>query len=107
MLLQNEISAQLACSWNLPAGCDAVIEASFYGSEGGVSFRNVNGSFYDFVAQRFHGTHTETLVQPPDAWGGRALLRWIEMLSDESEFQQESRQFISSAKILDRIYGND
>src|SRR5207302_11136649 len=41
--------AEIACSWKLPAGQDAVIAASFYGTAGGAELRNVNGSFYDFV----------------------------------------------------------
>jgi predicted dehydrogenase len=52
----NNITAQLACSWNLNAGCEAVIQASFYGTKGGASLRNINGSFYDFTAERFSGT---------------------------------------------------
>src|SRR5690606_36159589 len=46
---------RIACSWHLPAGRDAVIEASLYGSKGGASMRNVEGSFYDFVAERYRG----------------------------------------------------
>jgi hypothetical protein len=37
-------------------GRDAVIEAHFHGSRGGAAMRNVNGSFYDFIAARFQGT---------------------------------------------------
>jgi predicted dehydrogenase len=47
---------QIACSWRLPAGRDAVIEASFYGTRGGASLRNAGGSFYDFTCERFAGT---------------------------------------------------
>src|SRR5699024_12800378 len=61
---------QLACSWNLPAGRDAVIEARFYGEHGGVAFRNVDGSFYHFTAERYDGTTTQVLSEPPDNWGG-------------------------------------
>src|SRR4051812_20712189 len=46
---------QLACSWRLPAGQDCVIEASFYGTRGGASLRNVGGSFYDLEALLFRG----------------------------------------------------
>jgi predicted dehydrogenase len=105
MELENEVSAQLSCSWNLQAGCEAVIEASFYGTQGGVSLKNINGSFYDFVASRYWGTKTEVLVQPPDNWGGRALVNWIEKLSASSDFNPEANHFISSAEVLDRIYG--
>jgi hypothetical protein len=52
-------TVQVACSWNLPAGREAQIEATFYGTAGGVRMRNVNGSFDDFMGERFHGTSTE------------------------------------------------
>lgn len=105
MELDNDVNASLACSWNLPAGCEAVIEASFYGTKGGVSLKNVNGSFYDFVAQRFQGTKTEILAEPPDKWGGRALVHWIKQLSVNPDFNSEAEDFIKSAEVLDRIYG--
>lgn len=103
--LQNDTNAQLACSWNLQAGCEAVIEASFYGTKGGVALKNINGSFYDFAAYRYWGTKTETLVQPPDAWGGRALVSWIQQLSHNDGFDPSAKQYLNSAVVLDRIYG--
>jgi predicted dehydrogenase len=103
--LENDITSQLSCSWNLKAGRDAIIEASFYGTNGGVSMQNINGSFYDFVGLRYWGTQTETLVSPPDAWGGRALIDWIEKLSVSPEYDNEAEQFLKSAEILDKIYG--
>src|SRR6202043_2139043 len=39
--------ARLACSWRLPAGRHAIIEASFYGTRGAAVLHNVNGSFYE------------------------------------------------------------
>lgn len=103
--LENDVTAQLSCSWNLKAGQEAIIEATFYGTNGGVSMKNVNGSFYDFEGLRFWGTQTESLVKPPDAWGGRALMNWIQQLSNQTGFNHEAKHFISSANILDRIYG--
>src|SRR5205085_4278362 len=41
--LANGTIVNLSCSWHLQAGCDAVIEASFYGTHGGATMRNVNG----------------------------------------------------------------
>jgi hypothetical protein len=105
MELDNDVSGQLSCSWNLQAGCEAVIEASFYGTSGGVALKNINGSFYDFVGLRYWGTKSETLVEPPDAWGGRALVNWIEKLSVNSDYNPDAENFIRSAEILDRIYG--
>jgi predicted dehydrogenase len=104
MELDNDVSAQLSCSWNLQAGCEAVIEASFYGTNGGVALKNINGSFYDFVGLRYWGTKTETLMQPPDAWGGRALVDWIKKLSVNPNYNADAENFIKSAGVLDRIY---
>ncbi len=103
--MENDITAQLSCSWNLQAGQEAVIEASFYGTNGGVSLKNVNGSFYDFVAQRYWGTKTEVLVYPPDDWGGRALIRWAQQLRDSDAFDAESEKYLKSAEVIDKIYG--
>lgn len=103
--LADDVNAQLSCSWNLQAGCEAVIEASFYGTNGGVALKNVAGSFYDFVGLRYRGTQTETLVAPPDQWGGRALVDWIKALSQNPNYNKEAQNFIPSAEVLDRIYG--
>ncbi|QRR00294.1 Gfo/Idh/MocA family protein [Dyadobacter sandarakinus] len=105
MDLSNDVSASLQCSWNLQAGSEAVIEASFYGTNGAVSMKNINGSFYDFEAYRHWGTKSETLVSPPDSWGGRALVHWIEQLASNPEYSIEAEEFLSSAVVLDKIYG--
>jgi predicted dehydrogenase len=96
--------AELACSWNLPAGQDAVISASFYGTAGGAELRNVNGSFYDFVAERFRGTARETLAAPPDDWGGRALEHWARRLASDRGFDPEVESAARVAEVVDRIY---
>ncbi|ATB28891.1 oxidoreductase [Melittangium boletus DSM 14713] len=98
-------AVQLACSWKLSAGCDAVIEASFYGTQGGAAFRNVNGSFYDFTAEVFRGTSRERLAEPPDAWGGRAAVDWVSRLAQGARFDPESERLVEVATTLDRIYG--
>lgn len=95
---------RLACSWRLPAGQDAVISAAFYGSEGGALFSNVDGSFYDFVAERLRGQTRERLVSPPDAWGGRAAVAWARQLADGGRFDPEANKLIVLAEALDRIY---
>lgn len=105
LTLEGNISAHLSCSWKLNAGCDAIIEASFFGTEGGVTMKNVNGSFYDFDAYQFRGTQSEQLVSPPDNWGGRALIDWIGKLSVSSDFSSEAEEFYHSAEVIDRIYG--
>lgn len=100
-----DTSVRLACSWRLPAGADAVIEASFYGTRGGASLRNVGGSFYDFTVDRHDGTRRERLAAPPDAWGGRALVDWARRLARGNRFNAAARHLVDVATIVDRIYG--
>jgi predicted dehydrogenase len=97
--------ARLACSWNLAAGRDAVIEAVFHGTRGGAAFRNVSGSFYDFVAERYEGTRTLVLDEPPDAWGGRAAAAWARRLASGGRYDPEVERLVSVAAALDAIYG--
>jgi predicted dehydrogenase len=104
-LLNDSISVQLACSWNLPAGTDAVIEVSLYGTRGGVSFKNVNGSFYDFITEHLTGTSKELISFPGDRWGGKAAIAWAKELgTNGNRFNREALQYITTAGILDKIY---
>ncbi|SDH16051.1 Gfo/Idh/MocA family protein [Pelagibacterium luteolum] len=98
---------RLACSWNLHAGREAEIAARFYGTEGGLAFENVGGSFYDFSATRFSGTTTSALVAPPDDWGGRAVLQWGRELCSSLSYNSEASQCVHVAKVLDAIYASD
>lgn len=102
--LKTGVIVQLACSWRLQAGCDAMISATFYGTQGGASLRNLNGSFYDFIAERYRGTAHETLIMPPDEWGGRAAIDWARRLSAGERFDPEAEHLIDVAHVLDRIY---
>lgn len=103
--LETGAVVQLACSWRLQAGCDAMISATFYGTQGGVSLRNVNGSFYDFTAERYRGTSRETLTTPPDEWGGRAAADWASRLAAGERFDPAAEKLVDVARVLDRIYG--
>jgi Predicted dehydrogenases and related proteins len=103
--LETGAIVQLACSWKLQAGCDAMISATFYGTQGGASLRNLNGSFYDFVAEHYRGTTRETLTMPPDEWGGRAAVDWARRLAAGERFDPAAERFIDVAHVLDRIYG--
>jgi predicted dehydrogenase len=96
---------QLSCSWRLNAGRDAIISAAFYGTQGGAALRNVNGSFYDFVAERYRGTATETLAAPPDAWFGRAAADWARRLAAGERFDPAAGRLVGAAQVLDRVYG--
>ena len=102
--LSTGATMQLACSWNLSAGRDCVINATFYGNRGAASFHNVNGSFYDFVAEQYEKTKSTTLVEPPDAWGGRAIVDWASKLGKSNAFDPEIEHVVEVAATLDRIY---
>ena len=96
----------MQCSWHVSAGQDAVIEARFYGTNGGAAVKNVNGSFYDFTAEKYNGTQKEVLVSPPDEWGGRAGVAWAEKLLEGSGHDPETaNELVKTAEIIDRIYG--
>lgn len=103
--LEGGACARLACSWNLPAGQEAAIEATFYGTSGGARLRNVNGSFYDFAADRLNGTQTESLTTPPDEWGGRAAVEWARRLAAGERFDPAAERLVDVARALDAIYG--
>jgi len=96
----------LECSWNVSAGQDAVIEATLFGTGGGVSFKNINGSFYDFKAEKYNGTTTQILYEGVDNWGGSAGIVWAENILKGSGFDEiTANEYIKTAEVIDRIYG--
>lgn len=105
LTLQNGAVVRLTCSWNLPAGQEAVISAALYGERGGGALHNLGGSFYDFTAERFSGVSSVTLSSPPDDWGGRAAVDWVRRLGRSPSFDPEVRSIIPVAHAIDRIYG--
>ncbi|MBJ6726082.1 Gfo/Idh/MocA family oxidoreductase [Geomonas sp. Red875] len=105
LCLEGGSVVRIACSWNVSAGQDAVISCNLYGTDGGASFRNVDGSFYDFVAEHFRGTSRRTLATPPDDWGGRAAVTWCRRLRRGHGFDPESEQLVRVAAALDAAYG--
>ncbi len=103
--LEGGATVRLACSWRVHAGVDAVIEAAFYGTHGAVALTNVGGSFYDFRALRHTGTTSTVLVEPPDAWGGRAAVEWTRRLAAGERFDATADELVATAAVLDRVYG--
>jgi predicted dehydrogenase len=103
--LEGGVVARLTCSWNLPMGRDALIEAHFHGSRGGASLRNRDGSFHDFVAERYRGTQRFPLADPPDAWGGRAVLDWAGRLAGGARYESGIESVVQVATAMDAIYG--
>ncbi|MDQ2983300.1 MAG: Gfo/Idh/MocA family oxidoreductase [Actinomycetota bacterium] len=95
---------RIACSWHLHAGRDAVIGSSFYGSEGGASLRNLNGSYHKFIAERYRGHDHQTIAEPPDDWAGRVAIEWAERLAGDGGFDPEVEHVVEIADVIDRIY---
>jgi predicted dehydrogenase len=104
--LDGRVTARIACSWFLPAGRDAVIEFTVYGTDGAAAVRNVGGSFYDLEAWRYRGTAGELLAEPPDEWGGRALSGWAERLVLDASYDPSADELVRLAEVLDAIYGH-
>jgi predicted dehydrogenase len=105
--LAGGMSARLACSWKLSAGCDAVIEASFYGTRGSVRLRNVNGSFYDFRVEHCEGTRTRALSVPARSWGSVTICEWARQLASAPRFDPDVEHLLEVHRILDTIYGRE
>ena len=103
--LEGGIVARLACSWRLSAGREAVIEASVYGTDGAVMLRNLNGSFYDFVAEHCVGTRREILAEPPDAWSGRSIVEWAARVAGGARFDPAAEHLVTIAEAIDAMYG--
>lgn len=99
----------LTCSWNLHVGADAEIEACFYGTEGAAALRNIDGSFYDFAAERYQRSQRERLYEtgPDPDWGGQAALDWCRRLAEGERFSANAEQFLNSAAVIDRIYARN
>jgi predicted dehydrogenase len=102
--LANGTNVRIACSWNLPAGADAVIRATFYGSKAGAEMRNEAGSFFDFTADLFCGRDRQTLASPPDDWGGRAAADWVNKLAAGERFAGSTSGLLETARVLDSMY---
>jgi len=106
IVTKDETVIGLDCSWNISAGKDAVIEAVFYGTEGGAAFRNSNGSFYEFTSERYKGTSVETIYSGPDDWSGRAGVVWAgNVLKGKGFDSLTANEYLAVAKVIDRIYG--
>jgi predicted dehydrogenase len=103
--LANGVVVRIACSWNLSAGKDALIDATFYGTCGGAQMHNENGSFFNFSAHLMHGRETEALAWPPDEWGGRAAAEWVLKLAAGERFAGTTTGLLETTKVLDRLYG--
>jgi predicted dehydrogenase len=101
----NDVTARIACSWRLPAGCDAVIEAAFYGTRGSAILRNVGGSFYNFTVEHCVGTTRRVIAAGDDRWGGRTANAWVRRLSQDARFDVQAKRLYDLSVLIDAIYG--
>jgi predicted dehydrogenase len=103
--LESGTAVQLACSWKSAVGSDVCIDAVFHGTAGGARFHNVNGSFYDFVAEHFlQDRTTRLLTTPADDWSGRGIVNWARQLATSNEFDPGVESVLDVAAVLDAIY---
>jgi predicted dehydrogenase len=102
--LSGGLNLSLACSFRSSFGAPARIGISFFGTRGGASFSNVDGSFYDFACDHFRGSASERLVSPPDSWSGRGIAAWAEALCESPRYRPvEGVQEVATA--IDVLYG--
>jgi predicted dehydrogenase len=104
LALANGVVVRIACSWNLHAGQDAVIEAAFYGTKGGARMHNADGSFLHLSGELFQGTARQP-VSGPDDWNGRAAAQWVRQLESGEGVAATTSGLLETACILDRMYG--
>jgi len=104
MTLHTGTVVRLTCSWHLHAGRDAVIEADFYGKNGGASLKNVEGSFLHFAAWHHTGTTSRRLTEPEATWPAGATLEWARKLASDRRFDPAADNFTTVSAVLDRIY---
>ena len=96
---------RLACSWRAPIGQGAIIEVRCLGTEGGATWRNLGGSFYDFEIDFHRGDVTERLGGAPDDWSARALGAWIDRLRIDRSFDPDISGVAQTAALIDEAYG--
>lgn len=100
----NGVVVNLACSWNLSAGKDAIIKFTVYGTEGALSMENHNGSFYQFKAYHLKKRYTNELCHEDGTWGGMAICDWAEMALTSGIYHSRSEQLVKVADVIDFIY---
>jgi len=100
----DEVRARLACSWFQPAGGECAFECTAWGTDGAISVRNIGGSFHDFRTELWRGTAAEAIVEPPDAWGGRAIGAWAQQLALDGRYDPAADGLEMLARVIDDVY---
>jgi predicted dehydrogenase len=72
----NGAIVELACSWHLHAGRDAVIGAEFYGTKGAAAIKNKDGSFLDSLLKHLTEPHAIYCTGRPMSGPDEPLWIW-------------------------------
>lgn len=97
-------TAQLACSWHLSAGCDAVVRATFHGTNGTLHMYNQDGSYFDLVAEKLTGREREVIAVPNGKWDSNTAIEWTRRLRESNRFESEAVRHAEIAHVLDQVY---
>lgn len=104
MRSSNGVVVNIACSWNLSAGKDAIIKFTAYGTDGALVMENHNGSFYQFKAYHLKQRYTSELCQEDGTWGGLAICDWAKMALTYGNYHARTEQLVKVADVIDFIY---
>lgn len=104
LVFENGSVVRLACSWRSSFGADARIRIACTGTGAAAAVENVEGSFYHFRCELYRGRERAELAGPPDAWGGRALLAWVDAVARGEGYRHDPR-LLRVARYLDLLYG--
>jgi predicted dehydrogenase len=104
LTLGDDMRARLACSWFQSLGGGCAFECTVWGSDGAVSIRNIGGSFHDFRAERWRGTSSQTLAEPPDDWDDRGIAAWAQRLTTDPGYDPAVEHLERVAESIDAVY---
>lgn len=105
--LEGGTRVHLAVSWNAHAGQDCIIRTSLFGTAGGVEFRNIDGSFFDFEVERRDGRQRRVIARESRDWLGRAILDWVERMRESPAFDATIEGSVHVAEVVDAIYATN
>jgi hypothetical protein len=69
------------------------------------SFKNVHGSYYEFIAEHYVGASREAFSEPDTDWAGRGAVDWARRLGAGVTFDPAVARLVDLATAIDRIYG--
>ncbi len=95
---------RLACSWKLHGGENAVFEASFQGSRGGLAVRSADGAFYALTAERHPDSARPLPGASSEPWAARAAVRWARRVAGGARFDEQAAELVAVSRVTDRIY---